>query len=203
MSYGGVGSYYQMPMGSYYTMPMGAYYEMPGMSGFGSTADTFSAGSVWADVQQGGSCYGASGPIEGANVGACNAAGGRATRAIQAALNEMGYGPISVTGRWDGATGGKWRRFLSDHGLQPGPGLGVSEQGLLLMEKLLKEGKTPGPQDPVVYDKQGDQYIPRDSGPGSATAGLGTGGLLLGALVIGGLGYAAYQSGKKKKSRRI
>ena len=196
MSYGGVGSYYTLP-------GMGSYYTLPGMSGFGSPADTFDAAAVWSDVQMGGSCYGADGPIKGANLGACNAAGGRATRAIQAALNELGYGPLSVTGKWDGAVSGKWKRFLSDHGLQPGPGLGVSEQGLLLMEKLLKEGKTPGPNKPIVYDKQGDQYIPRDAGPGTATAGMGAGGLLLGVLVIGGLGYAAYQSGKKRKGRRV
>lgn len=194
MSYGGVGSYYELP-------GIGSYYEVPGISGFGSTAETFDAGSVWADVELGGSCYTNEGPKPGANLGACNAAGGRATRAIQAALNELGYGPISVTGKWDGATGSKWRRFLSDMGLQPGPGLGVSQQGLMTMEKLLKEGKSPGPGKKIEYDKQGDQYIPRDPG-GMSAAGLGGGGMLLAVLVIGGLGYAAYQSGKKKKTRR-
>lgn len=211
----GVGSFYTIPqpgvaplngMGSYFTFTphevfngmggLGAFYYL---QGFGSTAETFSAAAVWQDVLTTNACYGpedqrpASPPY-----GACNAAGSRAVKAVQAALNELGYGPIPVDGNVSSPWEGQWKQFLAQHNLSPGPGFGLTEQGLILMEKFLKEGKTPGPNKPVKFDKVNGEYIP--TGDDTAFAGLGAGGLLLAAAVIGGLLVMAGKD--KKKDRR-
>lgn len=203
MSYRGVGSYYEIPqpyagMGSYYTF---SPHEV--IAGFGSVSAEFNANQVWADVQKGGSCYAPGAKPTASEKAACNAAGARATNMIRAALNELGYGPLAVGNMpWSNANpGAAWKRFLSDHNLAPGPGLGVSLQGLLLMEKLLKEGKSPGPNKPVEFEKVNGEFVPKTKGGLLAEAGLTGGSLLLAALVVGGVGYAAWQAGKKKKKK--
>ena len=212
MSYRGVGEYYEYGsgMGSYFTFSphevyagygnngVGSYYEIP----FGSVAPDFNANAVWADVQLGGSCYMPNNPNyqNEAMYGKCNAAGERATNMIRAALNELGYGPLAVGNEmWSNANpGAAWKRFLSDHNLPPGPGPGVSLQGLLLMEKLLKEGKKPGPGDKTEFEKVNGTFIPKTD---DKIAGMSAGTLLIAAAVVGGIGYLAYRSGKKKKGR--
>jgi hypothetical protein len=184
-------------MGSYYTFSPHEVYA--GYGGFGSIAADFSANAVWADVQLGASCYtGQAGA--NTNIGQCNAAGGRAANMIRVGLNELGYGPLQVgTSTWTSANpGNAWNRFLADHGLPPGPGLGISLQGLMLMEQLLKEGKKPGPAQAVSYKKVNGQLIPTGD-KGLEIAGMSGGTLLLAAAVVGGVGYLAWKSGQKKK----
>lgn len=206
MSYNGVGSYYTFTphellsgpggapgMGSYYTIPqpgLGAYYYL---EGFGSVSETFSAAGVWQDVQATYPCS-----ASGVWVGSCNAAGARAVKAVQAGLNALGYGPIPVDGNVNSPWQGQWKQFLSQHGLTPGPGFGLSEQGLLLMEDLLKSGKTPGPNKPVDFKKVNGEYIPMDKG-GIGTASMG--GILVGALIVGAA-YLLFKDRKKKRGGR-
>jgi len=187
--------------GSYYTF---SPHEV--FSGFGSVANDFNANQVWADVQKGGACYTPGNPLytacqaDSAACGPCNFAGGKATNMIRAGLNELGYGPLQVGNvAWgEGNPGAAWKRFLSDHGLPPGPGLGVSLQGLMLMERLLKEGARPGPNEPTEYEKVNGQYLPVKK---AGLAGISSGTLVLAALVVGSIGYAAYRAGKKRKGR--
>lgn len=212
MSYQGVGSYYTFqPHEVYagYGSGVGSYYEIPQpMSGFGAFADTFSAQQVWNDAQLGGSCFtpgnanfkACEEPTTPA-CGQCNAAGARATKQVQAALNQLGYGPMAVDGKWGSGTSGAWKRYLADNGLTPGPGLGLSEQGLALMERQLKGGEKPGSGEKIEFENVNGQLIPK-KGSGIATAGLSGGTLLLAALVAGGIGFAAWKAGKKKKGGR-
>jgi len=189
----------------------GSYYEFSphqvyaGYGAFGSVAQDFNANQVWADVQLGGSCYTPGNAnytacqAEPQACGKCNYAGGKATNMIRAALNELGYGPLTMGNvPWgEGNPGAAWKRFLSDHNMAPGPGLGVSLDGLILMEKLLKEGAKPGPGAAQEYEKKNGTFIPVTNG--ESKAGITSGTLLLAALVVGGIGYAAYKVGQKKK----
>lgn len=194
MSYRGVGEYYETAMGSYYEFTPHQVY-----AGFGALSDTFSAQSVWADVQAGSACYET--PPRSTNKGACNVAGARATREIQAALSELGYA-TAVDGKWTSGTSAKWKQFLADNQLTPGPGQGISEQGLVVMQQNLKKGKATGPSQPIAFEKVDGQLVPKDptlDKSGIQIGGLSGGGLLLAAVVVGGIGYAVYKSGQKKK----
>jgi len=126
----GVGEFYEVsPTGS-----LGAYYDI---AGFGAAGSSFSADAVWADAQLGGSCYLPSVKNLTAEMeGRCNAAGGRATRALQGALNKLGYGPLDVDGQYGPITGAAWKRFAAANGVPSGPGL-MNYAGLKKMEEKL------------------------------------------------------------------
>lgn len=206
MSYSGVGSYYTFKPHEVFS-GMGSYYYLQGFGAFGSVATDFNAAAVFADVQKGGSCYDGK-THTAAEMSACNAAGSRATRMIQAALNELGYGPLDVNGAWKdpGNPGSAWKKFLADNGMSPGPGLGITQQGLVKMEQLLKSGTPTGPNAPTEFevDPTTGQVIPsgKPGGGSVAAAALGPGGMLLAAVVVAGIGVAAWQAGKKKKGGR-
>jgi hypothetical protein len=126
----GVGEFYEVsPTGS-----LGAYYDI---AGFGAAGASFSADAVWADAELGGSCY-----LPGVQnltaemEGRCNAAGGRATRTLQGALNKLGYGPLDVDGQYGPITGAAWQKFTADNGVPSGPGL-MNYAGLKKMEEKL------------------------------------------------------------------
>lgn len=209
MSYSGLGSYYTFSphevysgMGEYYETGMGAYYY----DGFGALKDTFNVDEILGYIAASDACYGPGGVCfgEGAGTaactsaqGACNLAGQRANKEIQAALNQLGYGPLAVDGslNWRGA----YKRFLADHNLTMGPGYGITKQALLLMKAQLAAGEKPGPGAAVEHQKINGEYIPVKPAPAVAVAGMGGGSLLLAAAVVGGLGYLAYRAGKKKK----
>jgi hypothetical protein len=184
----------------------GAYYEFSPhqvfpYSGYGATAgirQTFDAQQVWADAQKGGTIgalqtnYNNMGclpngeaptAVKGAacraawqTMGNVNAAGGRAARAIQEGLNELGYGPIGVDGVWGGESSAAWGAFTADQGLPAGPGL-VNKAGIDKMGALLHGGEAPGP----------------------AKAGMPTWGWLL--IIAAGVGGVAMLS--KKRARPV
>lgn len=221
MSYAGVGEYFSpQAMGSYYTFTphevfptsgMGAYYYL---QGFGSIAPDFSADVLWADKELGGSCYtpGTSnyaacqgiptGPPNQSVCGQCNAAGARAVRMLQAGLSELAYGPITIDGKWGPQTESAWVKFLQDNGLTRPTGTGpalITKQGIVMMEKNLREGKATGSGTKTEFENVGGTLVPKESGVGLAKAKLGTVGLILAGLAVVGIGYAAYKSGQKKK----
>jgi len=165
---------------------------------------TFSASQVWADAQLGGSIgsaqrgYQQAGCLPGGQaapgasevqiavcsgawreIGRINAAGMRAAKAIQAGLNELGYGPVTVGEPWGvpSSSSEAWAKFTADAGVPAGPGL-VSRDGIFAMEAALKGGKTPGP----------------------TKAGLGPMGWLLIALGLGAAGIAAVAGKKRSKA---
>ena len=164
---------------------MGAYFpnqRRRALRGFGSSvASTFNAAAVWADAQSGGAGN--------------NLAGGRAAKAIQAGLSELGYS-CPPTGSFDNATIAQWKSFKANNGLPAGVGI-VQKDGLVLMEAQLKQGKVTGPDVPVAYVTEGGEYIKEDSIV-TKKAGISTGLLLLlGAVVVGGVIIYA----KKQKSK--
>ena len=159
---------------SYAMNGYGSYYEYSDhqiFNGYGvaesNIRDTFNPNKVWADAQLGGQIGSMKGPYDNlgcgpgathpeggpksascaqlwSEMGRMNAAGGRAARAIQAGLNELGYGPIAVDGLWGGGSANAWQSFTTDQNLPAGPGL-VNKVGIDAMGQLLKGGKTPGP----------------------------------------------------------
>lgn len=193
MSYSGMGAYYELSEHEVFpaTSGYGEFYKLP-QAGFGAVGSSgFSADDVLRNVAISDTCYGPGGT--GKPSGACNVAGQKANKAVAAGLNELGYGPVAVDGSisWQGA----WSQFLADHGLTPGPGFGLTKQGLLLMEQQIRNGEKPGPGKKVVYKKVNGEYVPTGE-EGESMAGVGLGLLFVAAA---GVGYLAYRAGKRRK----
>lgn len=197
MTYHAMNAYYTFSpgeiMSGFGRMSPNSYYTFRPheiMSGFGAAKDTFSPDAVMADIAITNTCWGPGGT--GKASGACNAASQRASNDIAVALNALGYGPIPVDGslKWQSA----YNQFLSDHGLEKGPGLGVTKQALLKMQQLLQQGKTPGPGEVVEHEKVGGEFVPVDKGIGRA-------GLALGLLAVAAVGGIALVASRKKKRK--
>lgn len=189
---------------SYKSLGFGAYYQFsPGQqyAGFGAVssgvAGSFSATDVWANAQLGGSCYGPN-PIPGVTQAQCNDAGMRAVQMLQMGLNALGYGPFPVTkSASDPITWDRWKQFLKDVGLPPGPApFYLSQEGLAKMQAMLQAGAHPGPGPKQDFQLVGSQWVPMK--PGLSKAGmLGVG---LGAVaLLGGLALFA----KKRKAAHV
>jgi hypothetical protein len=187
----GVGEYYETAP----TSGLGSYYEFSPHQVFGAfgAETTFNAQQVWADARLGGSCFTPGNPnFENESMlGTCNAAGGRATREIQAALNALGYS-TPLDGRFAGATKANWNKFMAQHKLSSAIGE-VQEQGLLLIEEQLRKGDTPGPDTPLKTKKVNGKFIPVN---GDSKAGLGA----LGVVAL--IGLAAFGAAMVIKKRR-
>lgn len=221
MSYKALGS----PLGSYYEFTphqvfggVGEYYETAPMSGLGSYYEftphqvfgafgaetTFNAKQVWADAQLGGSCFTPGNPNfeNEAMLGTCNAAGGRATREIQAALNTLGYS-TPLDGRFQGVTRTNWNKFMAQHGLSSAMGE-VQEQGLLLIEDQLRAGITPGPDTPKQTKKVNGKFIPVTGDASKAGIGAVAAVGILGLAIVGGyMVYRKKKGGAKSKGARL
>lgn len=145
--------------GSFYTTSPHEILPPGTMLGMGAAdiRQSFNAQQVWADAQLGATIGSAleeyeandctTPPATGdtacqamwAAMGRINAAGARAARAIQAGLNELGYGPIDVDGDWGPQSMGAWRAFAADHP-EAGSGNWPTGPGVRKMEELLKGG---------------------------------------------------------------
>jgi putative peptidoglycan binding protein len=155
-------------------------------SGGGGIASTFNADAIWNDC------------LQGAPPTSNNAAGKRCGQAVQAALNQLGYGPLTVDGQIGSGTMAAIKRFSQDNGF--GSANWPTHAMLLKMEELLKAGQTPGPNAPVETHKVGDEYVPgAGPGGGAAKAGLSTGMMIgIGALALLAVGGLAIMAKKKK-----
>lgn len=196
-------------LGAYYEFsPHQVYAGYGYYHGMGAIRQTFNADQVWADAQKGGAigatqasfsaggCTGSGqhpdgpGPLADACLaiwklmGSQNAAGLRAANAVREGLNELGYGPLTLSVAWGGADRSAWEAFTSKHNLPAGPGL-VNKVGLDKMQDVLRGVGPNGPNGP--------------NGP--SKAGLGKVGWLL-LLLAGGAATVALVSGKKRKGRR-
>ncbi len=174
-------SYFEMTNGSH---AMAAY---GGLRGFGAAGTDFNADAVWSDFLAGSSGN--------------NAAGKRATQSIQAALNQLGYGPLTLTGVIDSALQGALKKFSGDNGF--GSANWPTKPMVVKMEELLRAGESPGPNEPVASHKVGDEFIPgvdpTTGKSGLATAGMSTGMMIgIGALAVAGIGLLAVMAKKKK-----
>jgi hypothetical protein len=227
MSYSSLGSYYEFTpheifpatsgVGEYYELPVagyGEYYELPvagygGYGAFGADSSFFDVQTILNNVAKSDVCYGQKGlckpPVNNGAVCAeaqpsCNFAGQQVGKDMQAALNQLGYGPIAVDGSlsWEGP----YKRFLSDFGMTPGPGFGITEVGLRKMKEQLEKGAAPGPNKPVIHKKVPGGFIPEDEpvakkeDDDKATIMIGIGVLAVAALAVG------YVAARKKRSRR-
>ena len=168
-----------------------SYYMLSGlgrfaMKGFG--AIDFNASTVWSDW------------LAGASGNA--AAGKRAASNIQAALNQLGYGPIGVDGAFGSGSLAAWARFANDNGT--GDAKWPTQVGIDKMGEVVAAGGAPGGGPVVESHIVNGQFVP---GPAPGAAPIGTPaakagmtgtqiGLLVAALVVvGGLAVMA----KKKK----
>ena len=140
---------------------MGSYYEFEnhqvfnGMGAFGGIRETFNAAAVNADAQKGARIVEIQAGIAKtcpnpllitacngwkALAGPANAAGGRATRAIQQALGELGHDPGPVDGMWGPNTTAAWNDWKKGHGLAASPGPDVTLNKMQAMENDLRGG---------------------------------------------------------------
>jgi hypothetical protein len=216
MSYASIGSYYEFTpheifpatsgVGEYYELPVagyGEYYELPvaGYGAFGAEASFFDVQTILNNVAKSDACYGPGGACwqlaskDDAGKaacakaqGPCNFAGQKVGKDMQAALNQLGYGPMAVDGTlsWEGP----YKRFLSDFDMSPGPGYGITKAGLLKMKQQLEKGAAPGPGKKVVHKKVNGEFIPIDetvdeNGDSKANIMIGLGVLAVAALVVG------------------
>lgn len=193
--------------GSYYTFSPHQIYrgQAPSLRGFGAVGSSqFDAAAVWQDIAESNKCYGSAAQQQKGwqylpgQQGKCNAAGQRANKAIAAALNELGYGPIAVDGSisWKSA----YAKFLNDFGLTAGPGYGITQQALATMETQIAEQNTPGPNKPVEYDKVGTDYIPKGKPGETATAGMGGVAIVALLAVAGAVTYAVVKKRREDKA---
>jgi hypothetical protein len=131
-----------------------------------------------------------------AGAGGDNAAGKRAAQALQAALNQLGYGPLTVDGVWGPKSGAAFKAFAAAQGTTTND-IYPTQDGIEKIALLLQGGAKPGPAPAVQYELIGGQYVTTS---GLKTAGLGTGLLIAGgaaaAIILGGLVLGA----KKKKA---
>ncbi len=195
----GVGEYYELPvagMGEYYELPVAGY---GGYGAFGADSSFFDVQRILNNVAKSDACYGPGGKCWNlpaaspglkspkrdacaAAQGPCNFAGQQVGKDMQAALNQLGYGPMAVDGTlsWEGP----YKRFLSDFGMSPGPGFGITKAGLLKMKEQLEKGATPGPGKSQKHKKVNGEFIPEDDSDSKANIILGLGALAVAAVVV-------------------
>jgi hypothetical protein len=154
--------------------------------GFG--AIEFDAATVWQDWYAGA-------PEGGGN----NAAGKRAAQKLQAALDQLGYGPLTVDGKWGKLSGTALQAFSRQFNTTVNCGAGVcypTQDAIAAIGVALGSGKTPGRATPIVYDETSPGvYVERDVGAKPKMAGMAMAGVA--ALVVVAVG--ALVLGAKKK----
>lgn len=153
-----------------------SYYQMQPMSGFaglgccGMGGIDFNAGSVWSDW------------LAGASGNA--AAGKRAAQSVQAALNQIGYGPLSVDGQFGKGSVSAWARFASDTGVG---GSWPTQAGIIKLGEQVNKGGDQGGGGVIESHVVAGQFVPGAASPLVAAAKFPGGMLGVGALVIAGI----------------
>jgi hypothetical protein len=148
--------------------------------GFGMTPDEFNPAAVLADWKAGG------------------LAGKRASNVIKAALDQLGYGPMSTSagGEFTQADYGRYNAMARATGT---PTQFFSMEGFTAMRNLLSKGGTPGGGPPIVSVVTPDGGRIVGGAAGAKLAGMSTGmkiGLAAAAAaLIGAVAFAA----KKRK----
>jgi peptidoglycan hydrolase-like protein with peptidoglycan-binding domain len=168
-----------------------SYYAMEGLGAItqaaagvtwaaaGIGAIDFNAASVWSDWQAGG------------------ASGATAAKYIQAALNQLGYGPLTVDGQFGSASLAAWARFANQNGT--GDASWPTQVGIDKLGEAVVAGGTPGGGPAVESHIVGGQFVP---GPAPG-AGLSTGAMIaIGVVAVAGVAGIAYAM-KKRKQRKV
>jgi peptidoglycan hydrolase-like protein with peptidoglycan-binding domain len=145
---------------------------------------TFDGAQVWSDFAAGG------------------AQGTTAAQSIQAALNQLGYGPLTVDGQFGAASLAAWARFATDNGT--GDGSWPSQVGVLKLGDAVAAGGDPGGGPIILQHVEDGQIVPGAAPGGATTASSLTGmqiGLLVGAVAI--VGALVLVSKHKKKEAGV
>lgn len=168
-----------------------SYLMLSGMGAiaFGAAVMEFNAEAVWADCLAGSSC-------KTGKESTCGASK-RCGQQVQAALNALGYGPLTVDGQIGTGTIAALKRFSADNGF--GTASWPTKPMLIKMEELLKAGEKPGPGPAVESHVVGGEIVPGAApGGGIMGAGMSTGlALGLGAIALVGVGALAFFAKKK------
>jgi len=155
---------------------LASYYAVMGLGAIGCVGE-----AIWADWKAGG------------------ARGNAAAKAIQANLNEIGYGPLVVNGDFSGGSLSSWGRFARANGVAD---KWPDRVGILKLCEQAAKGGNQGGSGVVETHVVGGEYVPGKAPGGEnkvAQAGLGTGTLIgigvAGVVILGGLALLA----KKKQ----
>jgi hypothetical protein len=149
------------------------------LAAFGATFD-FNAQSTWADWKSGASGN--------------NAAGARAAKNIQAGLNAIGYGPLTVDGQFGNSSFAAWNRFAREQGATENQ---ITQAGLIKLQELTSAGDPVGGGQVVASHVVGGEFV-SGAAPGSGSSKASMGMMLgVGALVLVGVGALALMSKKK------
>jgi hypothetical protein len=139
----------------------------------------FNAPAVWSDWQAGG------------------ASGASAAKLIQAALNQLGYGPLTVDGQFGSGSLAAWGRFANDN--NTGDAAWPSQVGILKLGDAVTAGGTPGGGPAVLSHVEDGQIVPGASAGGGATkagmSGMSVGLVVAGLAAVGALVYFSRKKG--------
>jgi len=159
-----------------------SYYPLSGLgtitqaaAGFGQI--DFNAASVWSDWKAGG------------------ASGAQAAKMVQAALNQLGYGPLAVDGQFGAGSLSAWGRFAKDFGT--GDAAWPTQVGITKLGEALVAGGTPGGGPAVTAHMVGGQIVP-GAAPMSTGAKVALG--VAAAVLVGG---GVYLVVKKRKQHKV
>lgn len=165
-----------------------SYQMLSGLAGFGAVAMAFNADAVWADCLAGSSCKTGKEPTCGASK--------RCGQSIQAALNALGYGPLTVDGQIGTGTMAAIKRFSMDNGF--GSLTWPTKPMVIKMGELLAAGEKPGPGPVVESHVVNGEFVPGAAPGGGMSTGMSTGlALGLGAIALVGVGALALMAKKK------
>ncbi len=154
-----------------------AYYAAHGLGGI-----DFNASSVWTDW------------VAGAPPTNDNAAGARAAKAIQAGLNEIGYGPIAVDGQFGSGSIAAWNKFANANSV---PTDWPTQVGVTKLGEQIAAGGNQGGGTVSDYHIVNGQYVP-GAAPGTSKAGMSSTMIGIGIAALVGIGILAIVAKKKK-----
>lgn len=156
---------------------------MQAAAGFG--AIDFNGPAVWSAWKAGG------------------ASGAEAARSIQAALNQLGYGPLTVDGQFGGGSLAAWKRFANANGT--GDAAWPSQTGILKLGEMVAVGGNQGGGPIVESHIVAGQFVP-GAAPGTSPIGTSKAAMTSGekiGLVVAGVAVVAALAivAKKKKAQ--
>lgn len=121
-----------------------------------------------------------------------------AAKMIQAGLNQIGYGPLTVDGQFGAGSLSAWKRFASDNGVNAS---WPDQAGILKLGEQVAAGGNQGGGPLVESHISGGQFVP-GAAPGATPIGkasLSTGAMIgIGALAVAGVAFLAVAAKKKK-----
>lgn len=152
-------------------------FQRRSFSGFGASF-TFDPGTTWSNWAAGG------------------ADGDQAAKDVQAALNEIGYGPLVVDGQFGAGSVAAWTRFVNDN--PPLTGTWPDQPGIDKLAEKLNQGGNQGGGGVILEHTDGGVIV-SGADPNALFGGkLSRNAMIgIGAAVLLGIGALALMSKKK------